>query len=416
MVAVVLRLVGLYSLFRWRPWAVVDPVMSGGEVVQIARSIVWGKGFGNPIGGFETGPTAWICPVYPYIIAAIFKLEGIYTVRSRLVLLGLNCLFAGLTILPIYGIARRTFGRETAVIASWLWVVLPSAWQIPIRLMWDSALTALSLAVIVWATLAIRGQRRLLTWAGYGALWAFGALANAAILILAPFVFGWLLWDLRKQSASWFKPLAIAALIFALGLAPWTLRNYMVFGKVVLIRSNLGLVLWMAHHPGPPGFNGGMSPYSDRHQTALYQQMGEMEYMKAKKREAYSFMASHPGQTLSMAVGNAGTLWFGVTDRAANPWYGGARYLSIDFLANTAVILFALAGIVLALRARNTTAPLYLSIVLFFPLIYYLTRPALRFRFAFEPVLTVLAAYGAAQIFGCITQRRSNATVGSAVA
>ena len=131
--AAVLRLAGLYVAWRWRPWVVVNPLMSGGEVTQIARSIVSGKGFGNPLGVIDTGPTAWLCPAYPYLVAVVFKLAGIYTEKSRLILLALNCVFAGLTVFPIYATAKRTFGAEVAVLASWIWVVLPSAWQMPIR-------------------------------------------------------------------------------------------------------------------------------------------------------------------------------------------------------------------------------------------------------------------------------------------
>jgi len=403
--AAVLRLAGLYVAYRWRPWVVVAP-MTGGEVVQIARSIVAGKGFGNPLGVIDTGPTAWICPVYPYIVAGIFKLAGTFTVQSRLLLLALNCMLAGLTTFPIYAVARRSFGIGTAVCASWLWVLLPSAWQIPVRLAWDSTLNALSFALIFWATLAVRRQRRLLLWVGYGVLWALGTLINAAILSLAPFFFGWLLWDGREESARWLKPLSIAALVCVLGVAPWTLRNYLVFGKLVLIRSNFGLVLWMGNHPGSYGFDQTLSPYGNAQQAALYQQMGEIAYMTAKKREAYTFMRSNPAKTVGMAVRNAWTFWLGVTDRNANPWYGGSAYLSIDFTANAAVILLGLAGVFLAFRGRNPAAPLYLSVVLFFPLIYYVTRPALRFRFAIEPVLAILAAYAAMSVLDWIRSRK----------
>ena len=106
-------------------------------------------------------------------------------------------------------------------------------------------------------------------------------------------------------------------------------------------------------------------------------------------------MKSHPGRTFTMALRNACTFWLGVTDRRAKPWYGGATYLSIDFIANAVVILLGLIGIIVAVRSRMSSAWLYLSILAVFPLIYYLTRPALRFRFAIEPMLVILAAYGA---------------------
>ena len=393
--AVALRLAALFAAWTWRPWVVVNPLMSGGEVVGIAHSIVSGKGFGNPLGVIATGPTAWICPAYPYLVAGVFKFAGIYTVRARLILLALNCIFAGLTVFPIYGITRRSFGARIAVLASWVWVVLPSAWQVPVRLTWDSTLNALSFTVIFWATLAVRSQRRLLVWAAYGALWAIGALINASILSLAPFFFGWLLWALRKQAAPWLKPLLVAGLVFVLGVAPWSLRNYLVFGKFIPIRSNMGLVLWLGNHPGGHGFDPTLSPFGNPQQALLYQQMGEIKYMSAKKHEAVEFMKSHPSQTLSMALSNVWTFWIDVTDRQANPWYGGSRYLSVDFMANAAVILFGLVGMLLALRSHNFYAVLYVVVLVIFPLVYYLTRPALRFRFAIEPLLAILAAYGA---------------------
>ena len=397
--AAILRLVGLYGAFRLRPWVVVNPAMSGGEIIQIAHSIASGRGFGNPLGVIETGPTAWICPVYPYLVAGIFKLAGTYTVESRLTLAAINCIFAGLTIFPIYGMAKRSFGTSVGICAAWMWVILPSAWQIPVRLAWDSTLNALSFAVIFWATLAVRNQRRLWLWAGYGALWAVGALINASVLSLAPFLFGWLLWELRRQAMPWLRPLAVAAIVAILGVAPWTIRNYVVFGKIIPIRSNAGLLLWMGNHPGPPGFDASLSPYGNRHEAATYKQMGEIAYMAMKKREAATFMKAHPARTLRLALDNAWIFWFGVTDREANPWYGGSRYLSIDFLANIVVVLCGMVGMFLAFRARNPTAPIYLTVLLTFPLVYYITRPALRFRFTIEPILVVLAAYGAVWIF-----------------
>src|SRR5208283_4896298 len=53
----------------------------GYEAGRIARSIVQGRGFGSPL--FEdTGPTAWMTPVYPYLVAGVFKLFGTYTKLS----------------------------------------------------------------------------------------------------------------------------------------------------------------------------------------------------------------------------------------------------------------------------------------------------------------------------------------------
>src|SRR5690349_20537434 len=43
----------------------------GWETGRIARSVAEGKGFSSPMQG-DTGPTAWIAPIYPYFLAGLF--------------------------------------------------------------------------------------------------------------------------------------------------------------------------------------------------------------------------------------------------------------------------------------------------------------------------------------------------------
>src|SRR5712692_3056396 len=64
----------------------------GWEMGRIGRALATGHGFADPFNG-ETGPTAWEPPLYPYLIAGVFKLTGVYTQASALVLLSINSLF-----------------------------------------------------------------------------------------------------------------------------------------------------------------------------------------------------------------------------------------------------------------------------------------------------------------------------------
>jgi len=56
----------------------------GPEVCSIASHIVRGQGFSSPFHQ-DTGPTAWVAPVYPYLVALVFRLFGIYSVASAIV-------------------------------------------------------------------------------------------------------------------------------------------------------------------------------------------------------------------------------------------------------------------------------------------------------------------------------------------
>src|SRR5277367_2286332 len=59
------------------------------EAGSIARSIAEGKGFSSPYQR-ESGPTAILPPVYPLIVAGVFRLFGIQSAASFHVLVLLN--------------------------------------------------------------------------------------------------------------------------------------------------------------------------------------------------------------------------------------------------------------------------------------------------------------------------------------
>src|SRR6266849_8616892 len=124
----------------------------GFEMGRIGRAIAIGRGFSDPFNG-QTGPTAWEPPLYPYLIAGVFKLAGVYGHASALILLGVNSFCSALTCIPIFLIARRCFGARVAVWTSWMWALLPSVMFWCTRWVWETSLAALLLAVIFWLTL-----------------------------------------------------------------------------------------------------------------------------------------------------------------------------------------------------------------------------------------------------------------------
>jgi hypothetical protein len=69
------------------------------EMGRVARALVTGHGYADPFYG-HTGPTAWVTPLYPLLVAAVFRVFGIYTDASGLVLTMLNCVFGALIVFP----------------------------------------------------------------------------------------------------------------------------------------------------------------------------------------------------------------------------------------------------------------------------------------------------------------------------
>ncbi|HXZ41021.1 MAG TPA: glycosyltransferase family 39 protein, partial [Terriglobales bacterium] len=152
LMALVLRLAYIIIAHTYRFKTLDDNFGFGFEMGRMGRALALGQGFSSPFSG-NTGPTAWEPPLYPFLIAGVFKVFGIYTQASALVLLSLNSIFSAVTSVPIFLIAKRCFGERVAVWSSWTWALLPPVIFWSTRYVWETSLAALLLAVIFWLAL-----------------------------------------------------------------------------------------------------------------------------------------------------------------------------------------------------------------------------------------------------------------------
>ncbi len=399
-IAFILRMLLMAYAWRFSPTPVIDHVPYGYEVGRVARAIAAGEGFSSPLRMVDTGPTIWFTPIYPYLLAGIFKLWGIYSDKSHIIIETLNCAFSALTIIPIYYCAKRTFGQGVAVAASWIWAVFPTALVFPITWVWDTAMAGLFFALIFWATLALREARGYWPWIGYGALWAFGVLVNPSLLSVFPFLLAWLIWEARKRGDAWVRLAGSALIVFALGMVPWTARNYLVFNKFIVLRSNFGLELWLGNNPGVPDtWSPWLHPNDNPAEARKYQQIGEIAYMAEKQHEAFAFMRTHPADTINFMFRRFVNNWLAITDSPADTWSAGPLYVKAFLLMNASISLLCFLGALFASRTRNPEATPYAIVLLIFPLVFYVTHSSLRYRFPMDPIIIVLAAGGGAHIY-----------------
>ena len=86
---------------------------------RIARALATGYGYANPF-NWNTGPTAWEPPLYPLLLAGVFKLCGVYSALSGWVILSLNSVFSAATAVFLYCIADRCYNRRIALWSAWI--------------------------------------------------------------------------------------------------------------------------------------------------------------------------------------------------------------------------------------------------------------------------------------------------------
>ena len=371
----------------------------GAETGAVAAAIAQGRGFSSPLRMMQTGPTGWFAPIFPYLLAGIFKLFGVYSYGSNLVIHFFDLSFSAFTCWPIAAIANRAFGKRVGIAAAWTWVILPTAVFYPVVWVWDTSLAALWLAMLVAATLQLRGSDRVRSWLGYGALWSAGAMINPSLTAVLAALALWAIWPLRGHLLPALKLAGAAALIFAIGIAPWTIRNYVVFDKFIPLRSNFGLELWLGNNPAvPDSWTPWLHPNDNIDEARKYARMTEIPYMEEKEREAWAFIRSHPLDTARFTLHRFANNWLGIWDSPVDIWGAAPWYLRLTIIFSCVFSLLSWLGILFAYRTRNAAANPLGIVMMIFPLAFYLTHTSRRYRFPMDPMMLVLAVYAVAYV------------------
>jgi 4-amino-4-deoxy-L-arabinose transferase-like glycosyltransferase len=373
----------------------------GYEMGRIARALATGYGFADPFHG-DTGPTAWVPPLYPWILAGVFKLTGVYTALSAWIILAFDCVLNALMIPLIWEIALRCFKRKVAWWSAWIWALYPAAMQYAVRWIWEMTLTTL---LFTWAlALALRMRHigepsdadkpapSAKAWALFGLVWGLIALSDPALCLFLPVCGIWILLGVPR-SAVWPRQIlsaTLAALVFIGCLAPWTVRNFRVFDHFVPLRANFGVELYLGNGPGATGLLMEYDhPFQAPDQFRLYSEMGEIAYSQWRGALAKRVIAADPARFAVLCVKRFYYFWFSVPhpgDEGFLNEYG--RNLNYQFTS-----LVGLFGLALALRRRVPASGLFAWAFVLLPLTYYFVTVHARFRHPLEPLITILAVY-----------------------
>jgi 4-amino-4-deoxy-L-arabinose transferase-like glycosyltransferase len=372
----------------------------GFETGRIARSIASGQGFSSPLHG-PSGPTAWVPPIYPYLLAGIFKLFGIYTIDSALVALTLNSLFSALTCLTIFSIGRETFGPKVAAWAGWSWAFFPYAVFWSIKWVWATSLSAFLFSWVFLVALYLERCTAAKAWLGFGLLWGLVALTDTVLLSTLPFFIGWLWYRLRQQGMALSRAISAFTLAFVLIVSPWLVRNYLTFGEFVFIKSNFGVELHQGNHEGSTGLSEGRLQHPAAYDQAMekLRQMGELPYVAERKRQALHFIVAQPATFIWLTLKRVLYFWTGASPQLMQIFRLSGRFVAARYVLFTSISVVAFLGLFLAFRNRNPAVPLFAITLIVFPLVYYVTHPTPRYRHPIEPAMVLLGAYAMTKMF-----------------
>jgi 4-amino-4-deoxy-L-arabinose transferase-like glycosyltransferase len=400
-IALLVRIAYMTLARTWHIRPYEDHFTFGYEMGRIARALATGYGFADPFRG-HTGPTAWVPPLYPWILAGVFRLTGVYSALSAWIILAFDSLLNALMIPAIWQIATRCFNRRVALWSVWLWALYPAAMQYAVRWVWEMTLTAFLFVWVLALALRMRGigeapaasrtAPSAASWALFGLLWGLIALSNPSLCLFLPVCGVWILMG-TPRTALWPRQIlsaTLSALLFAACLVPWTIRNERVFHKFIPLRANFGVELYLGNGPGATGLLMEFDhPFQAPDQLRLYRQMGEIAYSEWRGRLAKQVITADPARFARLTLIRVYYFWFSVP----HPWDEGflnefGRNLNYQFTS-----LAGLLGLALALRRRVPAAWLFFWAFALLPLTYYFVTVSARFRHPLEPLIAILAVY-----------------------
>lgn len=343
------------------------------EAAGVARQLALGRGFSTPYHD-ATGPTAWLAPIYPGMLACIFRVFGIENTASAWAIVLLNIAFASLTTLLIFKLAHDYYGEVPAIIAAWLWAISPTTVIAP-WFIWETSLSALVVSFALWKLLRLKLSTR--EWALCGFILGFAALLNPALmaaLVPVAVLVGW-----RNRSLG---KLCVLFFVCAVCIVPWMIRNRTEMGSFVPMRSNF----WAEAYFGNVTFDAHPSMNS-----MLYQREGEMEFVRDMRGRVIEYVRENPGDFARQTV-----------SRIFDFWTQPRRYLEIPLL----FFLGAVAGLFRAWRSGQEWLA-FAFVLTFYPLVYYVTYTFSRYRHPIEPVMCILTGYAVAELARSIRWLRS---------
>ncbi len=401
--ALIVRILYMTLAHCWRIGHSYNDFNFGWEMARIARALDTGYGYADPFHG-HTGPTAWVTPLYPLLIAGVFKLSGVYTPLSAWILLALNCVMSALTVRLVWELGARCFDLRVATWSAWIWALYPAAMQYAVKWIWEMTLTNLLFTAVLVLALRMRRIGEAQTgegstanaglttrrWIFFAVLWALITLSNPALAIFLPVCGVWLLLGAGKQWPRQLGNAVMAGILFAACLAPWTYRNWITFHHFLPMRGNFGAELYLGNGPGATGLLMGYShPAQDPEQLRLYKQIGEYKYVQMRGAAAAKVIRANVPHFLALTLRRVYFFWISVPHPPDNG-------LFLEFMRNLNLAFTSVAGMLglaLAIRRRVPASMLFGWAFLLLPLVYYFVTAHARFRHPLEPLIAVTGVY-----------------------
>ena len=388
LVSFILRLIYIF-LFE----AEIDPLDDPSYYLRIVKNILDGKGY------MEGNLLAYRPPLYAYFIAGIFSMFGSNLDVVRII----QSLLASAMCVVIFLIGSKFLLTRIGIMAAGFCAIYPPLIHYSVQL-WTEQLFMFLLILAFLGFLFAERSPSFLWKIITGILLGLSALTREGALLV---LFGFLIWHVifSKNLLLSLKRWWVLALFTLLTISPWTMRNYLVFGKLVPVATNGGINFYMGNNPEATGtFRWAIPPGATWNKEST-NGFFETQASSLGYKHGLQFIRDNPGQFLKLVAKRAFYL-LQPPYRVIHFQESKAETISKIVWLVMYLILFVFAFIIAPFHLRFEPKVLSLLFITIFMLAlpYLITYGATRYRLPMIPFMAMAAAVVADRIFS----RRGN--------
>jgi 4-amino-4-deoxy-L-arabinose transferase-like glycosyltransferase len=377
-----------------------EPVSGATDQVSydmLAQRVVAGRGFSFPTAWYPftqaDKATAHWSYLYTLYLAGIYEVVGHHPLVARVA----QALLSGLGTWLTFVIGRRLFSPWAGLAAAALHASYAYLVFFNVALMTQTFYIIALLAVLA-LVLRMRSESVVRDWVLLGFLIGIGTLLRQTLLLFTPVLLAWLVWA-RTGRLGWRGPATTLMVVAAL-ILPWTIRNYLAFGDVLLLNSNGGFFFYSSNHP-----NQGVDfdPNYVAPIPARLADLPEPALDRALYREAAAFIVSDPLRFIRLSLSRVPEQFWLLPSRQSSTSSNLARLCSF-----TLYLPFMVAGLLLSFRKWRECLPLYLYVG-FDTTLHLISWSAPRYRLPSDAIMIVFAGLAVEKLaarLGLVTERQ----------
>ncbi len=347
----------------------------------LAQSVLAGRGFSfeqnwYPFTPANTPTAHWSFGYVMYLVG-VYGLFGYHPLVARLI----QVLVGGLAIcLLVYRLGRRLFNPTVGLVAAGLAAAYAYLVYYAAGLLTETFYIA-ALLLAFDTALSLAESPTWKKWLLLGLALGSAVVLRQVILLFVPVLLLWLLWAGRPRIKVWH--LLLPLIVMALFIAPWTIRNYLVYNRFLLLNSNSGYALWASVHPvqGTNFYGLNLAPL-----PAELHGLNEAQKNDVLTRQGLQFILDDPLRYFLLTLNKAKDQFI-FWPAPASGWLSNVMRVGSFGIA----LPFMLYGLYLSRRRWRENMLLYLFAVVY-NAIHLLTWPAVRYRLVVDAVMLLFAA------------------------